>query len=67
MMNSYALIENGSVVNVVLWDGNSDWAPPAGLAAVEITEGTMPGPGWSYTNGTFTMPASSAPVVPGSV
>lgn len=36
-MNTYAIIENagGWLVNLVLWDGNSEsWTPPAGTYAV---------------------------------
>jgi len=34
-MLRYALIDaNGSVVNVVGWDGESDWQPPKGLRAI---------------------------------
>ncbi|WP_143331718.1 hypothetical protein [Burkholderia sp. IDO3] len=39
---NYALIENGVVANVIVWDGNTDvsdsgWEPPSGALVVEIT------------------------------
>lgn len=34
-MENYAVIDvNGLVVNVVLWDGVSEWTPGAGLRAI---------------------------------
>jgi len=50
----YAVVDgNGVVVNVVLWDGISQWGPPAGHIAVPLKEG---GIGWSYTKGKFVPP-----------
>lgn len=56
MSDSYAVIENGTVVNVVLWDGEAEWNPDAGEAVK--TDGTV-SIGWSYKDGVF-----SAPPVP---
>lgn len=30
----FAVVENGIVVNVVLWDGETDWQPPEGANLV---------------------------------
>jgi hypothetical protein len=41
MNNTYAIIDNegGWLVNLVLWDGNTEtWSPPAGTHAVPIEE-----------------------------
>ena len=36
MSNRYALVDSGGlVVNIVEWDGETDWSPPAGLTATE--------------------------------
>jgi len=47
---TYAIIQNGKVVNVVIWDGKSAWADSAN--AVEISDNA--GIGWDYANGKFT-------------
>jgi hypothetical protein len=53
---NYAIIDNtGLVVNVILWDGESEWQPPEGYQAVELTDGA--GIGWTYADGVFTPPA----------
>lgn len=56
MSDSYAVIENGTVVNVVLWDGETEWSPDTG--DVVKTDGTV-SIGWGYNDGVF-----SAPPVP---
>lgn len=58
-MANYAVIEKGSVTNIVLWDGESEWAPDNGVA-IPATEGV--GIGWLYADGTFTAPAVQEPV-----
>lgn len=58
----YAIVESGVVVNVVVWDGNSEWQPPVGTTAVEVTAATgaayvdLP-----YANGHFTAPTPTPP------
>lgn len=63
MSNTYAVIENGTVVNVVLWDGESDWSPDIGIA---VPAGDDVGIGWSYKKGKFT-PPPSPPLTPESI
>lgn len=54
-MKNYALINGSGIVeNVVLWDGESGWQPPAGFTAVQSDAASV---GWSYGGGTFTAPA----------
>lgn len=61
-MRTYALVENGVVSNVVVWDGGEDWTPDAGVTPVLVTAATgMASAGYAYANGVFTAPA--APVV----
>ncbi|HEF4732753.1 hypothetical protein SB379_29105 [Burkholderia multivorans] len=62
MSNLYAIVENGIVTNVIVWDGNSDvnaggWEPPAGATAVMIEP--QPEIGWNATeiNGKWTFNA----------
>jgi len=54
-MKNYAIIDStGTVINVVLWNGNADWQPPAGCQAVEL-QGSA-GIGWTFDNGAFIAP-----------
>ncbi len=61
-MPRYALIEAGIVRNVV--EAAADWAAAQPLQAVLLADGDRAGPGWTYSNGTFSEPAPPAPVVP---
>lgn len=55
-MHNYAVVENGSVINVVVWDGVSEWAPPDGAIAVDIPDDVPVGIGWLYDGSTFSQP-----------
>ena len=60
-MNTYAIIEGATVVNVVLWDGDVEaWGPEDHQMAVPVPTDTVVGPGYTYAAGDFT-----APIVPG--
>jgi len=52
----HAIIKNGLVTNVVLWDKQTDWTPPEGAEVVALDDGTPAGPGWTYDGTTFTPP-----------
>lgn len=54
----YGIVENGVVVNVVVWDGNIEaWQPPEGMTAVEVTDETGPAYiGFPYADGRFSAP-----------
>lgn len=58
-MTNYALIEDGKVINTIVWDGPT--ASPMdfgkGITAVEIKEGYTVSTGYTYTEGEFTAPA----------
>lgn len=58
----YAIVKDGIVINVVVWDGNlATWQPPEGTTAVEVTADTGPAYiGFPYIDGHF-----STPPVPG--
>lgn len=54
-MKNFALIKDGVVMNVIVWSGDtSEWQPPAGVIAVEVTGGV--GIGDIYENGKFSRP-----------
>ncbi|EFC1550357.1 MULTISPECIES: hypothetical protein [Enterobacteriaceae] len=54
MMGSvYAVVDAGVVINMVIWDGESDWKPDSGVA---ILANGLAGIGWAYNNGDFIPP-----------
>lgn len=53
MNKLYAVVEDGRVTNIVLWDGETEWTPSSGYA-VQCDEGA--GIGWLYADGKFTAP-----------
>lgn len=54
-VKTYAIIEQstGLVVNVSVWDGESDWQPDPGYIAVMSETAQI---GWTYKDGEFTPP-----------
>jgi hypothetical protein len=61
-MRTWALIKDNIVANVVVWDGEATWSPPAGYVCVETTTlNPAPGPGWTYANGAFAPPPEPEP------
>ena len=56
MMATYAVIENGVVVNSVEWDGVSPWTPPDGTTLVLAPETDYFGPGSTYDGTNFIAP-----------
>jgi hypothetical protein len=61
-MANYAVIENGVVVNTVVWDGVTAWTKPTGSTVVIIPDGTIAGTGYSYdaASQAFTAPSSAS-------
>lgn len=53
---NYAIIEGGAVANIIIWDGESDWASPQESAVVKIPDGTAVVIGSTYDGETFTLP-----------
>lgn len=53
MDNVYAVVDAGIVINMAIWDGESDWTPESGVAL--LTNGLVC-IGWRYSNGEFTPP-----------
>lgn len=57
MNASYAVIENGMVVNVIVWDGEDEFTVPDNLQLINISDiSEQPGIGWAYSDGIFTAP-----------
>ncbi|HEC1253794.1 TPA: tail fiber assembly protein [Citrobacter braakii] len=65
MSQTYAVIENGMVVNVIIWDGKATMGWGGQQSLIQIPQsggGPTPGIGWSYANSTFTAPDIPEPV-----
>lgn len=57
MNASYAVIENGMVVNVIVWDGEDEFTVPDDQQLINISDiSEQPGIGWAYSDGVFTAP-----------
>lgn len=55
-MTTYAIVENGLVTNIIVWDGIASFTPPNGSTLVKVPDGTYTGPGATYSNGIFGPP-----------
>lgn len=53
-MNRYAILEGNKVVNVALWDGQSEWNP--GGEIVKLPNDSPVGPGYTRVNVDFIAP-----------
>jgi len=64
-MSSYAILDtNNIVLNVVEWDGTSEWIVPENTSVILITDVTgIPFIGLSYTGTIFNLP-SPPPTLP---
>jgi hypothetical protein len=64
-MAIYAIIENGAVINTIVWSGPTgsadDWTPPTGSTVVIIPNGTVAGIDYTYdaTSKAFTAPTET--------
>ena len=50
-LKTFAHIVEGKVVNLSVWNGESDWTPDQEV--VEISEGLQAAIGWDYIDGQF--------------
>lgn len=57
--NTWAIIEDGLVVNTILWDGIQPYNPGSQYTLIDISadEHDQVSIGWSYNNGVFSPPA----------
>lgn len=70
-MDRYALVESGTVVNVIAWDGvafneeeGTGWSPPEGIIAIRVEEGEIPNIGLGYVDGVYEQASPGAVVIP---
>ncbi|WP_338837842.1 hypothetical protein SD415_13750 [Citrobacter braakii] len=67
MSKTFAVIENETVVNVIIWDGMSSMACGGNQSYIQIAQSgvgssaPLPGIGWSFKNGKFTPPPAQEP------
>lgn len=60
MSNRYALVDGGGlVINVVEWDGEADWTPPADLTPIEADPSVSKG--WLRVGGVWVAPELEDP------
>lgn len=57
-MDNYAIVQAGMVINVVVWNGDTEeWQPPEGTTAIKVTDETGPAYiGFPFADGHFTPP-----------
>jgi hypothetical protein len=55
----YAVVKDNLVVNIIEWDGQSEWSPPEGASAHQFDGAASPG--WTWNDGVPVDP--SPPVV----
>ncbi len=55
-MQSYAVVKNDVVANVVLWDGKTEWAAPADSTLVALSQSDVVGVGYTYDGKIFAAP-----------
>ena len=60
-MNTYAIVKDGSVINIIEYDAQPTTPPPGFDAGHEAIQADAVSPGWVYANGAFTNP--NPPVV----
>ena len=58
----YAVIEEGMVVNIILWDGKTEFPVPDWQSLINISDlSEQPAIGWAYSDGEFTAPPAPEP------
>jgi hypothetical protein len=64
-INIYAIVESGTVANVILWDGNTEtWSPPSGTTANLLPQGSPVCPGYTFDGTNYTAPAAVSQTQP---
>jgi hypothetical protein len=63
-MSIYAIVQEQSVVNTIIWDGASPWSPDEGMEAILVPDGIDVSVGWAYVDGEFSAPPAPPPHVP---
>ena len=53
-MSNYLVIKDNTVINTIVWDGESDWTPPQGTTVQIAPEGV--GIGWTKSGSNWIAP-----------
>lgn len=65
-MMLYAVVQSGTVKDIVVWDGRAKWKPPEGCSATALGENSQGvAAGWLYVGGEFTAPQEPESPLPG--
>lgn len=54
MSSIYAIVKDGIVTNLAVWDGKTKWKPNGGGELIEVKSDV--GIGWTYSNNKFMPP-----------
>lgn len=64
-MSRYAVVCDGQVINVCLWEGDKGWQPEPGCTVHKLPDDSPVGPGWTRAgNGRFVAPKDVQTVSP---
>ena len=55
-MNTYLVIKDNTVINTVLWDGESDWTAPEGTTTVIAPDDVPINIGWTKSGSNWIAP-----------
>lgn len=61
MNKRYAIVEDGVVTNIVLWDGIAEWKHPGQAIDASAKENEFIGVGWTYDGEAFKAPKHPPP------
>jgi hypothetical protein len=63
-VSRYAIVCDGQVVNVCLWDGVTDWTPDEGCTVHKLPDDSPVGPGWTRSGNNRWVAPAPAEVAP---
>lgn len=56
-MMRYMVIDNDKIINIVNWDGQSDWSPPNGAKIVKMNDDEIYGVGGKFVDNEYVPPS----------
>ena len=60
----YIIIKDGTVENIIEWDGVTNWSPPPGCTIELVDEYSAISMRWTKVEGVWTAPPAPDPIVP---
>lgn len=64
-MQRYAIVQNGAVTNLALWDGVAPWSPENAVA-INVEAQPQVQIGWLYNGSVFSAPTPTSPTLNGA-